>query len=180
MADDEEDDREDAGLLGDESHPPRLPRQPQQQHSTLSQVTYLVLVSATNGGVYFQYHAVPSCATLLRREFGLTATQIGTLQSMYSLPTIFVIFFSGLLVDALGLWASCLIFGCAVLLASVVWCGALQGTAATVFMVGIVAQGLLGIGGESLFVAQKALLGASFGAYVHKLSAVTCDPSVDF
>ena len=169
MADDDDaTDREDAGLLRDDASQPPPPRPLRPWHSTLSQITYLSLCSAINGGVYFQYHAVPSCATLLRREFDLTATQIGTLQSMYSLPTIFVIFFSGLLVDALGLWASCLIFGAMVLFASVVWCGVLlQGaagaSAATVFMVGIVAQGLLGIGGESLFVAQKALLGASFG-----------------
>ena len=78
----------------------------------------------------------------------------------YSLPTIFVIFFSGLAVDALGLWLSCLIFGAFVLASSLIWYTALQASAAAggIFVVGLLAQGLLGVGGESLFVAQKALL----------------------
>ena len=84
----------------------------------------------------------------------------------YSLPTIFVIFFSGLAVDALGLWLSCLIFGAFVLASSLIWYTALQASAAagSIFVVGLLAQGMLGVGGESLFVAQKALLGASFGS----------------
>ena len=73
-------------------------------------VLYLGLCCMLNAGVYFQFHAVPSTATLLRLEFGLSATEIGTLQSMYSLPTIFVIFLSGILVDSIGLWSSCLVF----------------------------------------------------------------------
>ena len=138
-------------------HPPR---------SCLAQSAYLACCCGINSGVYFLYHAVPSTATLLRRDFDFSATQIGTLQSMYSLPTLFVVFCSGMLVDRIGQWSSCLIFASAVLISSIMWCTALQflPVSGSVLTLGICAQGLLGIGGESLFVAQKALLGASFGA----------------
>jgi MFS family permease len=171
---DDPDDRETAGLLEqqhDAAHNDDSSSSAEPQHSGASQAAYLTLCCATNAGLYFQFHAVPSCATLLRREFDLSATQIGTLQSMYSLPTIWVILFSGLLVDHCGLWTSCLLFACVVLLSSIVWCAALQAEPASMFAMGILAQGLLGAGGESLFVAQKALLGASFGTPSHAKAA---------
>ena len=68
-----------------------------------SDATFLLLCCFMNAGVYFQYHGVPSTATLLRRGYGLSAAQIGTLQAMYSLPTVCVILFSGMLVDRIGL-----------------------------------------------------------------------------
>eukprot|EP01043_Picozoa_sp_COSAG02_P065110 COSAG02_NODE_9724_length_2132_cov_1.307919_1_plen_420_part_00 len=153
-------------------------------HSRRSQSTYLACCCGINVGVYFLYHAVPSTATLLRREFAFSAVQIGTLQSMYSLPTLGVVFCSGIVVDRIGLWSSCLIFASVVLVASIIWCTALTvlSSSSTIFAFGICAQGFLGTGGESLFVAQKALLGATFGAHGDNDSteAVGCQVKTGF
>ena len=74
-ADDEDDDGEGQALLSESSASAGSEAAP-------CQALYLSLCCMINAGVYFQYHAVPSCATLLRREFDLSAAQIGTLQSM--------------------------------------------------------------------------------------------------
>ena len=61
----------DRSSCADARHPPR---------TFGAQAAYLACCCGINAGVYFLYHAVPSTATLLRRDFGFSATQIGTLQ----------------------------------------------------------------------------------------------------
>ena len=76
-AEDEDDDGESAALLTES-----VAAGSEGSAAASCQALYLSLCCMINAGVYFQYHAVPSCATLLRREFDLSAAQIGTLQSM--------------------------------------------------------------------------------------------------
>ena len=76
-AEDEDDDGESAALLTES-----VGAGSEASAAASCQALYLSLCCMINAGVYFQYHAVPSCATLLRREFDLSAAQIGTLQSM--------------------------------------------------------------------------------------------------
>lgn len=112
--------------------------------------------------------------------------QVGDLYSMYHLPNTFIVAIGGRLVDTMGAGPSAALFSSAVMLGSVIVAvGAHSASMATMSLgrvrvlvrshvrarltacvgvgVCVFLQIVLGVGGESMAVAQLALLSASFG-----------------
>ena len=73
----------------------------------------LVLISGIIAGNYYAYDSIAPVADLLRTERGLSQTQIGLLNAVFSLPNIFLALAGGILIDRYGparvaLWTAAL------------------------------------------------------------------------
>lgn len=111
-------------------------------------------------GNYYVYDSIAPLADQLNRELGFTDTQIGSLNAIYSLPNIFLVFMGGLLVDRFGagrvsLWTAVICFLGAVLCAA-------YGD----YLYMVTGRFLFGIGAETMLVAMTVIIGIRFGGHV--------------
>lgn len=119
----------------------------------------LGLTSLALFGNYYIYDSIGPVADLLQRQLGFSDTQIGTLNAIYSLPNIVLVFVGGVLVDRYGpavvtAWTAAI---CAL--------GALCTALGESFAVMAAGRLIFGIGAETMIVATLAAIGVWFGAY---------------
>ena len=116
----------------------------------------LVFTSVVLFGNYYVYDSIAPVADLLQRQLGFSATQIGTLNAIYSAPNIIMVLVGGILVDRFGaarvtFWTTLLC-----LIGSVLT--ALGGH----FVLMAAGRLLFGLGAETMIVATLAALGQWF------------------
>jgi len=116
----------------------------------------LALTGLALFGNYYVYDSIGPLAEQLSRELGYDNTRIGTLNAIYSVPNIFLVFVGGILVDRYGpglvtFWT-----------ALVCLAGALLTALGTPFAVMAAGRLLFGIGAETMIVATLAALGIWF------------------
>ncbi len=120
----------------------------------------LVFASIMIFGNYYVYDAIAPLADLLSSALGYSDTQIGSLNAIYSLPNIFLVFVGGVLVDKFGagrvsLWTALICFSGAVISAS-------SGD----YLSMVFGRFLFGIGAETMLVAMTVIIGIRFGGHV--------------
>lgn len=116
----------------------------------------LVFASVAIFGNYYVYDAIAPLADQLSRELGFTDTQIGSLNSIYSLPNIFLVLVGGLLVDRFG--AGRVAFSTSVLC----FAGAVISASTGDFVTMAAGRLLYGIGSETFLVALTVAIGLRF------------------
>lgn len=116
----------------------------------------LIFTSLAMFGNYYVYDSIAPVADLLRTELGFSATQVGTLNAIYSAPNILMVLIGGILVDRFGTRNATLAFTaiCAV--------GALVTAISNSFPVMAGGRLIFGLGAESMIVAITAALGQWF------------------
>jgi len=116
----------------------------------------LAFTSVALFGNYYVYDSIAPVADLLQRQLGLSATQIGTLNAIYSLPNIFMVLVGGILVDRFG--AARVTFWTALICVL----GAVLTAIGGQFAVMALGRLLFGLGAETMIVATLAALGQWF------------------
>ncbi len=135
-------------------------------------IRWLVLLfsSLTMFGNYYVYDSIAPLADILRTDLGLSSTQIGTLNAIYSAPNIAMVLIGGILVDRFGARNATLGF------TALCFIGALLPTMSETianapllaplnigtFSVMAAGRLLFGLGAESMIVAVTAALGHWF------------------
>jgi len=120
----------------------------------------LVLASIAIAGNYYAYDAIGMVADLLRTQRGLSQTDIGLLNAVYSLPNIPLALVGGLIIDRLG--AARAAFGAAALC----FLGALLTAIGEPYSIMVTGRLIFGVGEATLLIALLAALAQwfSFGA----------------
>jgi MFS family permease len=118
----------------------------------------LALLSGVIAGNYYAYDSIAPVADLLRAERGLTQTQIGLLNAVFSLPNILLALAGGILIDRYGparvaLWTATL---CCV--------GTVLTAVGSPFGLMVLGRLLFGVGEETLLIALLAGLAQWFSA----------------
>ncbi len=116
----------------------------------------LALTGLALFGNYYVYDSIGPLAEQLSRELGHSDTQIGTLNAIYSLPNIVLVFVGGILVDRYG--PGLVTFWTAI----VCLAGALLTAIGTPFAVMAAGRLLFGVGAETMIVATIVALGIWF------------------
>ena len=124
----------------------------------------LVFASVMIFGNYYVYDAIAPLADSLSTLLGYSDTQIGSLNAIYSLPNIFLVFAGGILVDKFGagrvsLWTALICFSGAVICAS-----------SGEYLSMVFGRFLFGIGAETMLVAMTVIIGIRFGGHVVALA----------
>jgi MFS family permease len=112
------------------------------------QLGMLVAISLANIGNYYVYDSIGPVAELLSSQLGLTDTQIGTLNAIYSLPNIFMVLIGGVLVDRFNARSV------TVVTAAICLVGAILTALGSQFAVMAVGRLLFGLGAETMIVAM--------------------------
>ncbi|HYM13155.1 MAG TPA: MFS transporter [Bryobacterales bacterium] len=118
--------------------------------------TVLAFASLFLFGSYFAYDSVGAIETTLIKVLHADRAAIGTMYSMYSVAAFFSVLLGGFLIDRIGVRRASLLFSTLVL------AGAAIVAAAPNLAVLYAGRILFGIGGESLVVAQSAILARWF------------------
>jgi MFS family permease len=118
----------------------------------------LALLSVVIAGNYYAYDSIAPVADLLRTERGLSQTQIGLLNAIFSVPNIFLALAGGILIDRYGparvsLWTAVL---CCV--------GTVCTAIGSPFGLMVCGRLLFGVGEETLLIALLAGLAQWFSA----------------
>jgi MFS family permease len=118
----------------------------------------LALLSVVIAGNYYAYDSIAPVADLLRTERGLSQTQIGLLNAIFSLPNILLALAGGILIDRHGparvaLWTAAL---CCV--------GTVLTAIGAPFGLMVLGRLLFGVGEETLLIALLAGLAQWFSA----------------
>jgi MFS family permease len=134
---------------------------------TLSAITMFIATSLAMMGNYYVYDSIGPLADLLSRELGLSDTQIGTLNAIYSAPNLVMVLVGGVLVDRYSaramVWATSLI--CLL--------GALLTAMGERFALMALGRLLFGLGAETMIVAITVALAQWFvGRYFALLLAL--------
>lgn len=116
----------------------------------------LCLASIAIAGNYYAYDAIGPVADLLRRERGLSQTDIGLLNAVFSLPNIPLALVGGLIIDRVG--ASKAAFGAAILC----FLGSVLTAVGEPFSVMVTGRLVFGIGEATLLIALLAALAQWF------------------
>src|SRR5688500_6710203 len=116
----------------------------------------LIAISIAMFGNYYVYDSVAPVADLLQRQLGFTDTQLGTLNAIYSLPNIVMVFIGGIIVDRFGTRLSTLLFSIISLV------GALLTAIAPTFPTMAFGRLIFGLGAESMIVAITVAIGQWF------------------
>jgi MFS family permease len=116
----------------------------------------LCLVSIAIAGNYYAYDAIGPVADLLRRQRGLSQTDIGLLNAVFSLPNIPLALVGGLIIDRLGAAKAAL--GAA----AFCFVGSVLTAVGEPFSVMVTGRLLFGIGEETLLIALLAALAQWF------------------
>ena len=118
----------------------------------------LALISCVIAGNYYAYDSIAPVADLLRTERGLSQTQIGLLNAVFSLPNIFLALAGGILIDRYGparvaLWT-----------ATLCYVGSILTAIESPFGLMVLGRLLFGVGEETLYIALLAGLAQWFSA----------------
>lgn len=116
----------------------------------------LVFTSVVLFGNYYVYDSIAPVADLLQRQLGFSATQIGTLNAIYSAPNIIMVLVGGILVDRFG--AARVTFWTALLCLI----GSVLTALGSHFALMAVGRLIFGLGAETMIVATLAALGQWF------------------
>ncbi len=116
----------------------------------------LALTGLALFGNYYVYDSIGPLAEQLSRELGYSDTQIGTLNAIYSVPNIVLVFVGGILVDRYGpgfvtFWSSLVCLA-----------GAALTAIGTPFALMAAGRLMFGIGAETMIVATIVALGIWF------------------
>jgi MFS family permease len=133
----------------------------------------ICLISVDN---YFAYHEPAALAELYKSEYGLSSPQFGSLFTAYSLPNIVLVFFSGLLVDRLGMGICGVLFNLCIAAGATV-CTLVPGAgsswpASHVLVMLLCGRLLIGVGGESVVATTLKMISRSFAATDHLNTAM--------
>ncbi|MEO6593913.1 MAG: MFS transporter, partial [Planctomycetota bacterium] len=134
-----------------------VPMAPRSQ-STLLAWTMLVLLSVAMLGNYYVYDSIAPVADLLRSERGLSNTQIGSLNAVYSLPNLIMVLVGGIVIDRIGATRGVVMF------AALCAAGALWFALGTSYLQMVLARFVFGLGAESMIVGVTTAIGRWFGA----------------
>jgi MFS family permease len=118
--------------------------------------TILMFISLLVLGSYFAYDSIGALAPTLIDALHLDRTTIGNLYTAYSVAAIVIVFFGGMLYDKLGPRRASLLFCILVLLGAAIV--AIANTKWELFA----GRLIFGAGGESLIVAQSAIISRWF------------------
>lgn len=118
--------------------------------------TVLILVSLAMFGNYYIYDSIAPIADMLKSDLGFSDKNIGSLYSIYSFAAVFILVFSGFMIDRIGVRISILIFG---IICSI---AALITSLSSELYVMLGGRLLLGIGAEPLIVAVTTALAKWF------------------
>lgn len=118
----------------------------------------LALASIAIAGNYYVYDSIAPIADLLRSQRGLTQSQIGLLNAVFSLPNIPLALVGGVLIDRLG--AAKTAFGAAIFCAG----GAVLTAIGEPYGVMVAGRLFFGVGEETLLIALLAGLAQWFSA----------------
>jgi MFS family permease len=125
--------------------------------SVSAQALMFVAVSLAMLGNYYAYDSVGPVAELLSSQLGLSDTQIGSLNAIYSLPNIVLVLVGGVLVDRFTARTVTLAFSGISLI------GAVLTALGSYFPVMVAGRLLFGIGAETMIVAITVALAQWFG-----------------
>ncbi len=127
-----------------------------QRPSNVYRWLVLIFVSLAMFGNYYIYDSIAPIADMLKSELGFSDTNIGSLNSIYSFAAVFVLIFSGILIDRIGVRISILLFGTICSIAALITA---LSSELTVMLAGRL---LLGVGAEPLIVAITTALAKWF------------------
>jgi MFS family permease len=116
----------------------------------------LISLSMAMFGNYYIYDSINPLVDMFAKDLGFSDKVIGMLNSSYSIAAVLTLFFSGLLIDRLGIRKSCFIF------AVLCFIGALLTAVTGQAPVMIAGRFILGAGAESLIVGVTAGLAKWF------------------
>ena len=128
------------------------------QPSALYRWLVLIFVSLAMFGNYYIYDSINPITDLLKTGLGFTDSDIGSLNTAYSIAAIVILLFSGMIIDKYGTKNTTLFFGILCTVAALVT--ALSPNYATM----IFGRVLLGLGAEPLIVAITVALAKWFKA----------------
>eukprot|EP00808_Paulinella_micropora_P012955 g10171.t1 len=139
----------------------------------------ICLISVDN---YFAYHEPAALAELYKQSYGLSSPQFGALFTVYSLPNVVLVFFSGLLVDRLGMGVCGVLFSLSILVGAMV-CALVPGAgtswpASFVFLMLLAGRLLIGVGGESVVATTLKMISRSFACSQHLNTAMAINQAV--
>jgi MFS family permease len=124
--------------------------------SRLYRWVVLVFVSLAMFGNYYFYDALSPLADVLQRQLHFSDSNIGLLNSFYSIAPIATVLIGGFIIDRIGTRKALLLFGVICLIGSIV-------TAATpLFWVMATGRLIFGMGAESLIVAVTTAIAKWF------------------
>jgi MFS family permease len=118
----------------------------------------LVLISVVIAGNYYAWDSIAPVADLLRRQLGLSQSQIGLLNAVYGAPNIVLCLVGGILIDRIGAARASL--GAA----TFCFVGAVLTAVGRPYGVMVLGRLLFGIGEETLFIALLAGVAQWFSA----------------
>lgn len=121
--------------------------EPRRLPSLASMVTMFVATAVALIGNYYVYDSIGPVAELLSRQLGLSDTQIGTLNAIYSLPNILMVLIGGVLVDRFSARTVTLVTSIICLL------GAVLTALGSEFPVMVAGRLFFGLGAETMIVA---------------------------
>lgn len=127
-----------------------------QQPTGIYRWLVLIFVSLAMFGNYYVYDSIAPIADMLKSDLGFSDTNIGSLNSIYSFAAVFVLIFSGVLIDRIGVRISILIFGIICSIAAFIT------AISSDLTVMLISRLLLGIGSEPLIVAVTTALAKWF------------------
>eukprot|EP01083_Nonionella_stella_P221463 791175_1 len=110
-------------------------------------------------GSYYCYDNPTALANQFQDKYNLTDTQYNLLYSVYSFPNIILPLFGGALIDKIGAEISLLIFLCFITAGQALFAFAASINSYPLMLIGRI---VYGFGGESLCVAESALLAIYF------------------
>lgn len=129
-----------------------------QQPSPIYRWSVLIFVSLAMFGNYYIYDSINPITDLLKDNLNFSDSDIGSLNTAYSFAAIFVLLFSGIIIDRFGTKVTIFIFGVICTIAALVT--AISGD----YFVMILGRALLGLGAEPLIIAITTALAKWFKA----------------
>ncbi len=136
------------------------------ERSTAVRVAYLVLTCTGSVGIYFGYNIIGATAPYLQAApYNLDAEAIGGLAAAYSVPNMIMPLFGGAITDRLGVRVASMTYSLVVALGAACFWFSLYGpdwSPELRVKLMMASMGIFGLGGESLSVAQKAMLASWF------------------
>jgi MFS family permease len=121
--------------------------EPRRLPPLASMVAMFVATAVALIGNYYVYDSIGPVAELLSRQLGLSDTQIGTLNAIYSLPNILMVLIGGVLVDRFSARSVTLVTSIICLL------GAVLTALGSEFPVMVAGRLFFGLGAETMIVA---------------------------
>ena len=116
----------------------------------------LIAISTAMLGNYYVYDSIGPLADNLQRLLGLTDTQIGTLNAIYSFPNVIMVLIGGIIVDRIGTRTATVAFSGLCLL------GAALTAVSAWFPLMAAGRLIFGLGAESMIVAITVAIGQWF------------------